>query len=362
MKVVQASNCYDTVLGRQTEAVLYPYDNALVIGSGSFGTALSFVLAGKFKNVFVTSRNSTVLDQINRFHVNRDVSYINLPVNVRAVFFSAGYRDPILEQTDWDLVVFALPLPSLSLILKGHDRFFSLLVRKQVPFVSLSKGIETKSLKFSDDVFLETWPELKDNLIILSGPSFAKEILEEQLTFVTLAGENENQIKRAHQMLSTKNLKASLTRDVKGVLIGGAVKNVIAIAVGIVEGLGASANTKAGFMTLLFNEMSEFSRFYGARIETLHDFSGLGDVFLSSEGAASRNKKFGLALGQGQNVEDFIKENTVEGYHTVFSIKQMIEQKNMDLPLFQALFQVLYEGDGPHKLIQNLEEREVIVF
>ena len=363
LQFVQASNCSRAVSESQKIRVIsHSYNNALVVGSGSFGTALSFVLSQKFKNVFITSRQKKVVDDINSSHDNGSVFHNSLPKNVRAVSLNNGYSDPVLENKDWGIVIFALPLPSLNEVLTKHKRFFSSLVEKNIPFVSLSKGIEADSLKLSDDIFLDIWPGLAENLIVLSGPSFAREIMEKQPTFVTLAGKNRAQLIQVYNMLSTADLKISLSRDVKGVLVGGAVKNVIAIAIGVAEGLGASANTRAGLVTLLFNEFARFSLSYGAKPQTLYDFSGLGDIYLSLEGTASRNKQFGLIVGQGQSFEAFLKGNTVEGYHTVFSLNQIIEKENMNLPLFRALFRILYEKADPNLLIQNLKEKDIISF
>ena len=342
----EASECYE-VFSKQA------YNNALVIGSGSFGSALSFVLSGKFENVVMTSRR------------NKNLNDTRLPKeltkNVKVVLLNRNYQDPILEQKNWNLVVFALPLSALNSTLQEHKTFFSSLVEKQIPFVSLSKGIESESLKFSDDIFLGIWPKLKDKLIVLSGPSFASEIVEKHPTFVTIAGKNKDQLIQVYDMLSTEDLKISLSKDVKGVLVGGAIKNVIAIALGIAEGLKVSSNTRAGLITLLFNEFARFSQAYGVKLETLYDFSGLGDIYLSSEGTDSRNKQLGLAVGQGKNFEDFLRNNTVEGYHTVFSLNQIIEKENMNLPLFQTLFQILYKKTEPYMLIQKLKEGKTIL-
>ena len=361
-ETTQISACYKTFDSNNTNLGLL-YSKALVIGSGSFGTGISSVLAQNFERVFITTRKAQIFNSINKLHINERHLSERLSNNVEAVFFNSKYQDQNLKNTNWDLVVFALPLSSLESVLKRNKNFFSALARNNTPFVSLSKGIETRNLKFSDDIFLEILPELKDNLAFLSGPSFAQEIAKKEVTFVTLSGKNKANLLKIHHMLSTPEFKARLTTDVKGVLIGRAVKNAIAIAVGIAEGLDVGANTKAGLMTLLFDEAVQLGYHYKASLKTLHGLSGLGDIILSSEGKTSRNKSFGLAIGQkGHRPQDFIKEkgDTIEGYHTVFSLNQIIERKKLDLPLFQTLFHILYENASPNLLIQKLKEQDPI--
>ena len=338
------------------------YQRALVIGSGSFGTGISFVLSQNFEQVAILTRKSSTFNEINNLHTNSLYFSETLPKNIRAIFSNSRQQSYNFQDTDWDLLVFAVPLSSLASLLKEHRNFFSRLIQNNTPLISLAKGIDTKSLKFTDDIFLGVRPDLMDHLVFLSGPSFAKGIIKKDLTFVTLAGKNQTSLLKAHHMISTPEFKAHLTTDTKGVLLGGAVKNVIAIAMGIVEGLGVEANTKAGFMTLLFNESFQLADHYGVSLETLIGFSGFGDIVLSAEGKTSRNKSFGLAVGQREKVQSLIEEqnNTIEGYHTVSAIYQIAQREQLNLPLFETLFHILYENASPDLLIQTLKETDII--
>jgi glycerol-3-phosphate dehydrogenase (NAD(P)+) len=190
----------------------------------------------------------------------------------------------------------------------------------------------------------------------LSGPSFAKEIIDKQITLVSLGGENRDRLLEACEMLGADFFKAVPTTDVKGVLLGGSLKNVIAIAGGIMEGLGYNHNTRAALITRGIVEMLRFGSVFGARPETFYGPSGMGDLILTTTGELSRNKAFGIEIAKGHKPSEIISrtKSVVEGYKTAKAAHLLAQKVNIRARIFSGLYEVLYEDADPREVVQNL--------
>ena len=239
--------------------------------------------------------------------------------------------------------------------MSNHSELSKLLERG-IPFVSLAKGIDHATLKLPDEMFKSHFERYRDQLMYLSGPSFAKEILDKQITIVSIAGESKEYLLSACDMLGTPFFKALPTTDVKGVLLGGSLKNVIAIAGGIMEGLGYNHNTRAALITRGIVEMLRFGHFFGARPETFYGPSGMGDLILTTTGELSRNKSFGIEVAKGRSPEEIIKasKSVVEGYKTTKAAHLLAKNKHINARIFTGLYQVLYEFHDPKEVIHGL--------
>ena len=165
-----------------------------------------------------------------------------------------------------------------------------------MPVVCLSKGIDPDTLELPDDLYFELFPRYKELFTFLSGPSFASEIMDKQITLASLAGRSKPVLIRVADMLSCAYFKVFLAYDIKGVLLGGALKNILAIAGGVIEGLGYNHNTRAAMITRGIAEMLRFGKVFNARPETFYGLSGMGDLILTTTSDLSRNKTFGMEL------------------------------------------------------------------
>jgi len=225
-----------------------------------------------------------------------------------------------------------------------------------VPVVSLSKGIDPDTLELPDDLFYRYFSKYKDQFTFLSGPSFAKEIVDEQITLVSLAGRSKKMLTSVADMLETPYFKIFPSYDVKGVLLGGALKNVLAIAGGIIEGLGFNHNTRAAMITRGIAEMLRFGIVYNARPETFYGLSGMGDLILTTTGELSRNKTFGFDIAKGRTPEEIIKSQrtVVEGYKTTKAAFLVSQKYDIRATIFTACYDVLYKGMSTQEVIRRL--------
>jgi glycerol-3-phosphate dehydrogenase (NAD(P)+) len=237
-----------------------------------------------------------------------------------------------------------------------NERELRALFDRGICLVNLAKGIDHETLKLPDELFKSYFEEYRSQLLYLSGPSFAKEIIDKQITLVSLAGEDREKILHIFDMLGTDFFKAVPTTDVKGVLLGGSLKNVIAIAGGILEGLGYNHNTRAALITRGIVEMLRFGTVFNARPETFYGPSGMGDLILTTTGELSRNKSFGIELAKGRRPEEIIasSKSVVEGYKTTKAAYFLAKKMNIRARIFSGLYTVLYEDADPRKVVYEL--------
>ncbi len=325
-------------------------ENLGIIGSGSWGTALAQTLSEKFKRVTIWGKNKNLIDCINKERVNfKYLPEIILNENIK------GTTD--LEEVfkTSEIIIIAIPTQAIretlsDLALNLNDRYI----------ISASKGIEIESLKLVSDILEEILKIPRKNLFVLSGPSFAKEVAQRLPTAITLAGEcsiGED----LQYLLTTPTFRVYLSDDIKGVEIGGAVKNVIAIATGVSDGLGFGNNARASLITRGLYEMTKLAKVYGGKAETLYGLSGLGDLVLTATGNLSRNRQFGYLLGKGLSVKRALEEvrQVVEGVKTVKAIKKLIDMYNLELPISETVYKVIYEGLPLNTAVNSLMTREL---
>ena len=212
-------------------------------------------------------------------------------------------------------------------------------------------------MQLSDDLLFEYFLPYKNLIVFLSGPSFAKEIMEEQITLVTLAGISRDTLIKTSSMLKCSYFRALLSHDIKGVLLGGSLKNILAIAAGIIEGLGFNHNTRAAMITIGIQEMLKFGKVFNANPQTFYGLSGIGDLILTTTGELSRNKQFGLEVSKGERMPDDIinaSSNVIEGYKTTKAIYLLAEKYHIDAPIFKGIYEVLYNQKDSKKVISRL--------
>ena len=266
------------------------YDTALVIGAGAFGTCIACVLAKNFSRVLLKTRKPyDNQHQTYNIHIVSDWAQVNR--------FQKGIQ----------LIVSGLPSSGIREYFGRHSDHLIPYFKKNIPLVSVAKGIDPDSLELPDDLFFSLFKPYKNCFHFLSGPSFADEIMEEQITLVSMAGYSREILRKVVPMFETSYFKALACLDVKGVLLGGAIKNVLAIAGGIIEELGFNHNTRAALITRGINEMLHFGKIFKALPETFYGLSGMGDLILSTTGGPSRNRRFGQGSGQRTSTSGYFE-------------------------------------------------------
>ena len=331
------------------------YKTACVFGAGAFGTSLASILSNNFETVLLKVRSQDVYDCIK----NKSENSVYLP----------GHKlpDNIVPVLTWDefgsyskgemqLLVSGLPSSAIETFSRENYGALTELLDNEIPFVSLSKGIDAETLELPCDIYNKIFPEYAEQFCYLSGPSFAKEILEEQVTVVSLGGKTPKTLKAVGQMLQTDYFKAFLTYDINGILLGGALKNVLAICGGIIEGLGYNHNTRAAMITMGINEIIRFGTIFNARPETFYGLSGMGDLILTTTGDLSRNKSFGIEIAKGRKPLEIInsQRTVVEGYKTTKAVHFLAEKYQVRSRIFEGVYQVLYQEVAPRKIISQL--------
>lgn len=325
-----------------------------VIGGGSWGTALAKVLANKGEVVSLWAYEQAVVDAITVHHENTPyLPGVPLPENLTA----SHNLQTVLENAH--VVLFAVPSQHARAILNQMASF----IKKETPIVSATKGIEIKTLLTISEVIREALHrDSDDKIAVLSGPSFAQEVALDHPTAVTLACTNHRLALRLQHIFSTPFFKLLITSDRMGVELGGALKNVIAIAAGISDGLGFGFNTKAVLMTRGLSEITRLGIAMGADINTFYGLSGLGDLSLTCSGALSRNRKVGEMLGQrqrnmgGMSLDMILNEmkTVAEGVETTKSAMALSKKYKVPMPIVQEVYQVLFEGKTPRQAVADL--------
>lgn len=335
---------------------------AVIFGAGAFGTSMASILSENFESVIIKVRSQDVYDSI----VDRGENCVYLPgqklsENISAVLTWEELSERVGEKKI-DLILNGLPTGAITPFYgKNKDRVISFL-EQGIPFVSISKGIDPETLELSDDLFMKYFTKYQDQITYLSGPSFAKEIVDKQVTIVAIAGKNPDVLLDVCQKMGTDYFKAIPTYDIKGVLLAGALKNILAIAGGMLEGLGFNHNTRAAMITRGINEMLRFGKVFNARPETFYSFAGMGDLILTTTSSLSRNKTFGLEIAKSEKSPQEIidsQRSVVEGYKTTKAAYNLAKKYKIRAPLFDGVYQVLYNDVDPSLVLAKLMKMPV---
>ncbi len=321
-----------------------------IIGSGSWGTALAQVFSEKCDTVKLWGRDKNLIESINKERINfKYLPEIILNENIKG---TTDLEEIFLTS---DIIVIAIPTQVIRETLKDIK-----LNLKNKIIISASKGIEIDSLKLVSDILKEVLSIDEKKSFVLSGPSFAKEVAQKLPTAITLAG-NIELGKILQRLLTTTYFRIYTSDDIKGAEIGGAVKNVIAIATGVSDGLGFGNNARASLITRGLYEMTKLAKVYGGKSETLYGLAGLGDLVLTATGNLSRNRKFGYLIGKGLSINKALEEvnQVVEGVKTVKAIKKLIDIYNLELPISEMVYRVVYENLPINEAVKSLMTREL---
>ncbi|HEX7240923.1 MAG TPA: NAD(P)H-dependent glycerol-3-phosphate dehydrogenase [Longimicrobiaceae bacterium] len=325
---------------------------AAVIGAGSWGTALANLLARKGVPTVLWSHEADVAEAIERDHVNpRYLKQVPLDPRLRATPSMAEAVDGA------EVVVSVSPSHVVRPVMAEAGRR----MRPDALVVSASKGIELETLKTMDGVLEEVLPRAAARgATYLSGPSFALEVGEGQPTAVTIASHSAEAAARAQELFQTDLFRVYTSPDVAGVELGGSLKNVIAIAAGVVEGLGFGHNTRAALITRGLAEITRLGVALGADPLTFAGLAGMGDLILTCTGGLSRNRTVGVELGRGRTLEEILAGMTevAEGVRTARSARDLAARTGIEMPIVEEIHAVLFEARPPREAVERLMLRQ----
>lgn len=308
-----------------------------VIGAGSWGTALAIVAARAGHEVQLWSRNASVVESINRDRVNPTyLTDVSVPDAVRAT------EDIADAVNGAELVILAAPSQATRKILES----ITAQLRPEMIMVSATKGIESETGKRMSQVVAEVIPKTsRPRFVCLSGPSFAKEVVADHPTAVVAASDDLEAGRVVQSELSFENLRIYTNDDVVGTELGGSVKNVMAIAAGMVAGLGFGSNSVAAVITRGLAEITRLALREGAKAETLVGLAGMGDLVLTCTGSLSRNRFVGQELGKGRSLDEITAEmnEVAEGVKTTQAVKRLADRLGVSMPITNEVHAVLYE-------------------
>ena len=315
-----------------------------VLGGGAWGTALAQVAAADGRDTLLWARESEVVDSINRSHEN-------------AMFLPGVPLSPAIRATadlgdlaGCDALLVVTPAQHMRAVLEAVPI-------EARALILCSKGIEERSGALLHDVARQACPEAE--IAVLSGPSFADEVARGLPTAVTLATAEPGLREQLREALARPNFRIYVSDDVAGAEIGGAVKNVLAIACGVVEGKGLGQNARAALIGRGFAEMTRFGLAFGARRETLAGLSGLGDLVLTCSSTSSRNYSLGVGLGQGRSAADLLadRRTVAEGAFTAPVLARLARDKGIDMPIVAAVDALLGGSSNVDQVLEQLLAR-----
>lgn len=322
-----------------------------VIGSGAMGLALANVLANNDKKVFIYGRNPAEVEEINKFHTNK--KYLNdtkLDGKIKAT-------NDIKEVIDFaDSLIIAVPTSSVISVIKEINKYLN----KPIVIINASKGLDINTNEGMQSViYKHINKDYLLGIISLLGPGFAKEIIEKNITLICAVSENEEIAKKVQLDFSNDYFRVYLLDDINGAEIGSAMKNAIAIASGILKGLGYGENSKAALITRGLIEINKVGKIFNSKESTFLGLTGVGDLILTCNTFESRNFKAGYEIGLKDDAKEFLNNNkmTVEGIYTIKVIYEIAKKNNLDLPIIDALYQVLYLYEKPSLVVKNVMNR-----
>ncbi len=323
-------------------------NTAAIVGAGAWGTALADLVSRNGHRAVLWARETDVVADVNAHHTN-------------SRFLHGAALSPLLTATDdlaaavrdADTITFVAP----SHVLRAVIRSAAHAVRDDAVLIVATKGIERESFALMTDIVAEELPGRA--VVALSGPSFAAEVARRQPTAVVAASREEAAAMRTQQLFSSAEFRVYTQRDVVGVELGGALKNVMAVATGVLDGLGLGFNPRAALITRGLAEMTRLGVALGAEPSTFAGLAGMGDLVLTCTGSLSRNRTVGVEIGQGRPIDEVLhaRETIAEGVITTQSAHALALARGVDMPIVRTMHRILFEAMPPRDAIAELMAR-----
>ncbi|MCK4858931.1 MAG: NAD(P)-dependent glycerol-3-phosphate dehydrogenase [Candidatus Omnitrophica bacterium] len=321
-----------------------------VLGDGGWGTALSILLSVK-NEVCLWGVFPEYIDFLNKTRENKKfLPYVRIPDSITIL------SDLKIAVESAELLVLAIPAEFMRSTVKRLKKY-SL---SQKTIINVAKGIEQRSLMLMSAVIDEEL-SVADNLCVLSGPSHAEEVSRNIPTAVVAASLDKKISQKVQQVFSQQNFRVYTSSDIIGTQLGGSLKNVIAIAVGMCDGLSLGANTKAALITRGLVEMRRLGLKMGASFSTFAGLSGMGDLVATCFSNYSRNRKAGKEIGEGKKLKKILRETemVIEGVNTVQAVVKLSQRHNIEMPISKEVYLVLFEDKEPQQAVRDLMLREM---
>ena len=326
-------------------------NNVLVLGAGAWGTAIANLIANNTKKkVYLWSFEKEVAKHISVYFINK--KYLpdkKISTNIIA--------DSKLPELDTAIIFVVIPSQFIFDFFKKFKNHFEKYNKNYYNFVICSKGIDLKRKQLLSDIIKGFFPE--SNIAVLSGPSFAIDVVNKKPTAITLAAKSNKLAYLTVNLLSNSYFRVYLSKDLIGVQINGAMKNVLAIAAGLTEGLNLGENARAAILARGIKEIMRLTQAVGGKRETVMGLSGIGDIILTCVSKSSRNYKFGFMLGSGKKLKNIIdKKNYVtEGMENIRVVYFLKRKYNIKMPILEAIYNVLVKNHSFDKVIKDLLSR-----
>ena len=320
-----------------------------VVGGGSWGTALANILAEKGIHTEIYVRDNEQGYIMKKERENK--KYLPGVILSDKLIISDSVEETIRDK---ELILLSIPSHTIRAFLLEYKD----IIEKEQIIVNSAKGIENESLKTISEIVAEVLPE--NNYVVLSGPSHAEEVGRKMPTTVVSASEKIELAEYIQDVFMTPYFRVYTNTDVKGVELGGSLKNVIALGAGIADGLGYGDNTKAALMTRGIIEISRLGKALGANPLTFTGLAGVGDLIVTCTSMHSRNRKAGILIGEGNSLEETVEKvgMVVEGIKTTKSTYKLSKIKDIEMPITEEIYKVLYEGADVDRAVINLMKRD----
>lgn len=321
--------------------------NIAIIGSGSWGVALAVHLVSRGNNVKIWSFSEEERNIINNEKKCKFLPGLELPENI---YCSTDFEEVI---NDAEFILHVTPSKFTRNIFKQYKQYVG-----NKPVIICSKGFEKETLETLDEVILEEMPEAKVG--VLSGPSHAEEVSRAVPTALVIASKHQNILKKIQDTFMSEKMRIYTSNDVKGLELGGALKNIIAFCAGVAAGIGLGDNSFAALITRGLKEISRLGVQLGGKEETFYGLSGLGDLIVTCLSEHSRNRKAGILIGQGKTLEETKKEvgMVIESVDNIEVAYELGKLHNIEMPIVETVYRVLYENLDPKEAVKNLMTRD----
>lgn len=321
--------------------------NIAIIGSGSWGVALAIHMAKLGHNVKIWSFSAEEANLINNERKCKFLPEVTLPNSIECTL---NFEECV---KDTDYIFHVTPSKAVRTTVKQYKEFV-----KNQPIIMCSKGFEKETLSTLNEVLEEEFP--KNPIAVFSGPSHAEEVSRAVPTAMVLASKNNKLLSELQTLLMNENMRIYLSNDVKGVELGGALKNIIAFCAGILVGMELGDNSFAALLTRGLTEIARLGTALGGKVETFYGLSGLGDLVVTCSSEFSRNRKAGMLIGEGKSIEETRKEvgMTIESIDNIDVAYKLGKMYGIDIPIVNAVYDVLYNGLQPREGVKKLMTRD----
>lgn len=326
-------------------------ENIAVLGAGSWGTALAILLARNGHTVNLWTYEPELVEIINKTRINE---YFLPGYEIPETVIPSHNLEDVLAHAE--VVVIVTPTQTVRSVLEQARKY----IRPGSILVGASKGIENNSLMRVSEIVQEVvGATVPVEYLVLSGPTFATGVAAGQPSSAVVAGSNESAAKRVQHLFNNPGFRVYINDDVTGVELGGALKNVIAIAAGIVNGLELGSNARAALITRGLWEITRLGNALGSRLITFQGLSGMGDLVLTCDGTESRNFKVGYRLGQGEKLDDIVQSMRMvaEGVKTTLSVTELARKLEIEMPIAEQVYEMLYHDKCPRQAVMDLMTR-----